>query len=226
MRFRLILVLVFFVGTVFSQSRKNKYNRFSIEVSGGLAKVFYPMTHSFSNKLMNSPSLNLGVRLMTNELFGFKANFNYNKFSFESKAFNIKDSNLYDHSFYYKTSLEGCVNIGNLLKIKSDKFGILANLGGGFSILQSDRTIKKVNWKGDGSDIMLNFSFGLTPMYKLNANTILTLNTSLISNLLQTFSFDTNSSALRQGFDGMLYNFGAGIILYFGKKEKHFDWIN
>ncbi|MFN5417558.1 MAG: hypothetical protein ACK5B9_10915 [Flavobacteriia bacterium] len=202
-----------------------KSNRFSNEIEIGISTVVSTLTDGFYAKA-GSLSTNYSNRFMMNDRFGIKAEFNYNQFNFGHRSINLADTNLVDKTNYYRTSIIGVTNLGNVLNFKSktDRFGLLMHTGGGFSILQSKNTLQGVEWKSDFSDIMINLVLGFSPQIKIGPRMAANVNILMISHLSQTFTFDMNSSAKRQGFDGVIFNFGAGISYYFGPHLEHFDW--
>lgn len=200
-------------------------NRFSNEIEFGISTISTTLTDGFYSKA-GSPSLNYSNRFMMNDRFGIKGEFNFNQFNFGNRNFNLADTNLIDQTNYFRTTLVGVTNLGNVLNFKSKtkRIGLLMHTGGGFSILHSKNTLHNVEWKNDYSDIMINLVLGFTPQIKINSRMAANINILMISHLFQTFTFDMNSSAKRQGFDGVILNFGAGISYYFGPHLEHFDW--
>ncbi len=216
----LFFFIVLYSTLVISQNKL--FNKHSIDFSLGLNKPFYPISSNFIQpNALNPTSAGIGYRFMTNDLFGIKASFTYNRFKFKS----IDSSGSY-FSHYYRTSLEGVINLLGVLDIKNnpDKFGILLHGGGGFSILQNDLTLKKIEWKNDHSDIMINFVVGVNSHYKLSKRLAINLDFSFIPHLSQTFAWDMYSSAKRPGFDGIIIDISTGLFCYLGKNDDHFDW--
>lgn len=220
------LVFTFFLASA-AYCQTTPFNRFSIDASIGMTKALYPYSTDFKSKALNPFCASLGGRFMLNELFGIKGEFSYNQFTFTKDNPSPADTALYFQSYYYRTSLVGVTNLGNLLhfKSKTDQFGLLLHTGAGFSILQSDKTLKHTEWKNDFSDIMVNLVIGLSPQYKINENLAVNLDLLMVSHFFQTFAFDMNSSGTRPGFDGIVFNLSAGVSYYLGKQQQHADWI-
>jgi OOP family OmpA-OmpF porin len=217
----MLLLLLTFNSIFFSQYGKN-YNKFSIENSFGLNRSNYPLSSNFYNqRILNPTTLNLGIRFMTNEIFGIQASINYNKFKF----INSQNKKIY-YSNYFRYSLETYVNIFNTFsdKKKFRNTNLFFHTGAGVSILNSARTLKKVNWKNDYSDILINLVFGIKSQFKINKFVSYNINLSVIPHLSQTFTWDMNASAKRPGFDGVIFDFTTGFSWYIGKKIIHFDW--
>ncbi|MES2588229.1 MAG: hypothetical protein V4622_04560 [Bacteroidota bacterium] len=208
--------------------QNNEYNRVSFEINAGIMKPIYPLTRDFKSPIYKNINFDIGSRFMLNDLAGIKAVFNVSQFKFESDLFSLNDSNFYSKSYYYRTTLEGIVNLGKMIHLQkySPKLGLLLHGGSGFSILQSKKTLKNINWKNDFSDIMINVTAGATTQYKINEYLVANLDLNFIAHLFQTFAFDMNTSGKRQGFDGMLFNISTGLTWYLGEKDEHFDWKN
>lgn len=224
MKFFITSVLLFFFTFVNCQTQT--FNKLSIDGNIGFVKPLLPLSKDFYTPFLAPLNTGLGVRYMLNDRFGFKGEFSFNDFNFKNDQVSFADTNLYHKSFYFRTSLVGVTNLGNILNFrdKTDKFGLLLHTGGGFSILHSKKTLKGIQWKNDFSDIMINLVIGLSPQYKINKNMALNLDLTAISHLFQTFTFDMNSSAKRQGFDGVILNISAGLSYYIGNSPEHYDW--
>ncbi|MCE3296661.1 MAG: hypothetical protein K0R65_2375 [Crocinitomicaceae bacterium] len=224
MNFRLLLLTYILAFNAFSQL--TPANRLSIDANIGVTKALYPLSPDFKTNALNPISASAGCRFMLNDLFGLKGEFSLNYFKFTKDNPTPADTGLFLESFYYRTSLVGVTNLGNLLNFKShtDKFGLLLHTGAGFSILQSDKTLKHVTWKDDFSDIMINITLGLSPQYKIGPRMAVNLDLLAITHLFQTFTFDMNTAGNRPGFDGIILNLSGGISYYLGRHQQHFDW--
>ena len=87
---KLILTLVFASAmttlsaqTETEKTTENDYNKWSIELAGGVNKTQRPMTAGYFTSTPSPYVADLGVRYMFNNKFGLKADFGYN--SFEGK---------------------------------------------------------------------------------------------------------------------------------------------
>jgi OOP family OmpA-OmpF porin len=206
-------------------SQQSSYNKVSIEANIGFTKPVYPFTEGYFTNFLSPSHTNLGFRYALNERFGIRADFGFDHF--KNDKFGKNDTSIVFKSNYYRTSLEGVINLGNIIfkqKPMNGKFGLLLHGGGGFSILQSPLTLKGIEWREDQSDIMINVMMGTTGQYKVNERLALNLDLTMISHLLQTFTFDMYNSAKRGGFDGVLLNVNMGVSFYLGKKPQHIDW--
>lgn len=218
----LIFCLSFlFIQISFSQ-RTQKFNRISIESSYGTNRPNFPLSKNFVNdRVMNPTSVSTGYRYMTNEIFGIQGSFNFNRFKFINTL-----SNQEYFSNYYRTSLEGYVNVLNAINLeqKPPNINVFFHFGGGFSILHSAKTLENVQWQNDYSDILINFVMGMKTQYKINRFMSYNLDFSIVPHLNQTFTWDMYESAKRPGFDGIILDFTTGFSWYIGKSPMHYDW--
>lgn len=77
-----------------------------------------------------------------------------------------------------RLSLNGLVNLNNMLKLSESKYGLTAHLGAGVSNRVNDLLFKDdYRMSGDG---MVNTMFGLTPSYKLNNKMSIQMDASYI----------------------------------------------
>lgn len=193
-----------------------KFDKWSIEVSGGLNK---PVRHFTSGYYSATPSpwnVDLGVRYMFNNKFGLKLDGGY--YNLES----ADDSRDFE-SKYYRASLQGVVNAGNLLGFKewTNTFGLLVHAGAGVSMLDRDDAAKY----SSGDDWMGHVIVGVTPQIRLSNTIALTGDFSAIGNVRQSVTWDGNSKVHASGFDGFLTQGSIGITFYLGSAEKHADWV-
>ena len=107
----------------------NDYNKWSIEVAGGINKPFRTFTPGYRTDGLNFWQADLGVRYMFNNKFGLKADFGYNKFQ------NSDETPEFDTT-YLRADLQGVVNVGRVLNFEdwTNTFGLLAH--GGFGVYQ------------------------------------------------------------------------------------------
>ena len=197
-------------------AQEKNYNQWSFETEAGVHKVANKFAPGYRE---NTPALwgaGIGVRYMINEKFGAKLDFGYS---------NIQDG---DHSKpfetnYYRTSLQGVVNLGNVLGFKSwtNTFGLLAHAGGGYSAHKPKSPIDYNN-----ADQMLNFIVGITPQIKLSDRVALTGDFSFIDHTQQSVSWDGTTSDVGKNFTGVILNANVGLTFYLGKKATHADWYS
>jgi len=189
------------------------YDKWSIEINGGLNKPARTMTPGHYNEVFNSLHADLGVRYMFNPKFGVKLDFGYDKFK-------NGDGSPEFESQYLRTDLQGVINLGRALNFETwtNTFGLLVHGGFGVSQLSSKTGF-------DGEDYMANGILGLTGQIKLGNSVALTADLTGIVNAQQNWNLDGMSGVRPGAFDGVVVNASVGLTFYLGKNEKHADWV-
>jgi outer membrane protein OmpA-like peptidoglycan-associated protein len=216
---KLILTLVFAAAfttmsaqTETEKSTKDDYNKWSVELAGGLNKPQRPMTSGYYTTLVSPYVADLGVRYMFNNKFGLKADFGYNSFEGKnsSKDFSTK---------YYRVDLQGVANLGRIMSFETwtNTIGLLGHAGFGLAQLEDQNSAVK--------DRMGNFMAGVTGQIKLSNRVSLTGDFTTILNAAQDHTFDAATFRPHQGFQGILFNGTVGLTVYLGKNVKHADWV-
>ena len=216
---KLILTLAF--ASVFTtmsaqteaeKSTKEDYNKWSIELAGGVNKPQRPMT---SGNFTSTPSpyvIDLGARYMFNNKFGLKADFGYNSFQGQSSSIDFDTK-------YYRVDLQAVANLGRIMSFETwtKSIGLLGHAGFGLAQLEDQNSSAK--------DRMGNFMAGITGQIKLSNRVVLTGDFTTILNAAQDFTFDAATFRKHQGFQGILFNGTVGVAVYLGKNVKHADWV-
>ncbi|WJS93070.1 OmpA family protein [Flavobacterium johnsoniae] len=190
-----------------------EYNKWSIELNGGVNKPTRTMTPGYATESANFFHGDLGVRYMFNPKFGLKLDVGYDQFK-EKK--NTPDF----ESRYVRASLQGVVNVGRALNFETwtNTFGLLAH--GGFGVAQ----ISTETGFG-GQDYMAHGIAGLTGQLRLSNRVALTGDLTGIVNGRQNWNFDGMGNTTTGSFDGVLLNASVGLTFYLGKQTKHADWV-
>lgn len=193
-------------------SGNNDYNKWSIEVAGGINKPFRAFTPGFRTDRANLFTVDLGTRYMFNNKFGLKLDFGYNKFE-------NNDSSPTFESTYLRADLQAVVNLGRVLNFEdwTSSIGLLAHFGGGVYQLSSDNGF-------EGEDYGANLIGGLTAQLKLSRSIVLTADVTGMANGLQNWNFD-GFTKNRRTVDGVILNGTLGLTFYLGKNEQHADWV-
>ncbi|WP_306350125.1 OmpA family protein [Flavobacterium sp. '19STA2R22 D10 B1'] len=188
------------------------YNKWSIDLMGGINKPTTPFSAGSSTSRANFYHADLGVRYMFNTKFGLKADVGFDNME------NADNTNKFK-SQYYRTSLQGVVNLGRVLEFENwtSRLNILAHTGVGYSQLRNKDAYK-------GADEMVNFIVGLTGQIKLSERVALNADFTMVNNIDQNRTFDGAIAPEDRGFNGTLYNASVGISIYLGKNAKHADW--
>lgn len=191
---------------------ENNYNKWSVELAGGLNKPMRPMSAGYRTAVASAYVADLGVRYMFNNKFGLKADFGYN-------SFKEGENSLGFDSQYYRADLQGVANLGRIMSFETwtNTLGLLGHAGFGLGFGESD--------KFSGTDRMGNFIAGVTGQIKLSNRIALTGDFTTILNAKQNRTFDGASSIGSPGFGGVLFNGTVGLTVYLGSNEKHADWI-
>jgi OOP family OmpA-OmpF porin len=190
-----------------------EYNKWSIELNGGLNKPTRTMTPGYSTASLNPFHADLGVRYMFSPKFGVKLDVGYDQFTERDDTPNFE-------SRYVRTSLQGVINIGRALNFETwtNTIGVLAH--GGFGVSQ----ISTETGPG-GQDYMGHGILGLTGQIKLSNRVALTGDLTGIVNGRQNWNFDGMGNTTTGSLDGVLLNASVGLTFYLGKNEKHADWV-
>lgn len=213
-----IFALVFASGlttltaqTETEQNTKNNFNRWSIEVAGGVNKPVKPMTTGYFTSAPSPFVIDLGARYMFNNKFGLKADFGYNKFTSKSSSKDF-DTN------YYRFDIQGVANLGRIMNFEdfTKTFGLLAHAGFGAAQASFD--------SASGNDITLNAIAGVTAQIKLSNRITLTGDFSTIISVKQDAAFDGYSANGSSLSSSQLLNGTIGLSFSLGKYSKHADW--
>ncbi|ARN77781.1 cell envelope biogenesis protein OmpA [Nonlabens spongiae] len=195
-----------------------KYNHWSIDLGAGVQKPTRPFTEG---AFMNTPSLtqaDLGIRYMINNKFGLNLDLGFNYMESDD------DSDLEFQSNYYRATIEGVANLGEVFGFREWTNGVnlLFHTGFGFSGLRTQEPID-----GEDTDWMMNFQAGLTPQVRLSDKWAVFGDLSAIGHVRQTITWDGLSLANEnRGFNSLLVNASVGVTYYFGNKQQHADWYS
>jgi OOP family OmpA-OmpF porin len=190
-----------------------EYNKWSIELNGGVNKPTRAMTPGYTTESANFFHGDLGVRYMFNPKFGLKLDVGYDQFK-EKK--NTPDF----ESRYVRASLQGVVNVGRALNFETwtNTIGLLAHGGFGVSQISTETGF-------GGQDYMAHGIAGLTGQIRLSNRVALTGDLTGIVNGRQNWNFDGMGNTTTGSFDGVLLNASVGLTFYLGKHERHADWV-
>jgi len=198
--------------TTTEETSESGYNRWSIELNGGVNKPQNPFTTSYSTSTPSPYNVDFGVRYMFNPKFGIKGDIGY---------YNFKEggSSLPFETNYYRANLNFVANLGRILAFEdwTKSIGLLGHVGGGFSQMKSENH--------DFTDRMGNFMVGFTAQLKLSDRIVLNGDFSSITNVSQSRTFDGYTSTIEmRGFNGGLFQGTLGLTVYLGGNQTHADW--
>jgi len=219
----LTLTGILALGSVYGQSDEkmkdaasssSDYNRWSVEIAGGVNKFGEPATPGYFQSVPSFYNGELGVRYMFNNKFGLKLDAGYYNMT-------EKDNSLPFESHYYRANLQAVANLGRIMSFETwtNRLGLLGHTGFGYGQLKSEGK--------DFTDRMYNFIAGVTGQVRLGNKIALTGDFSTILNAGQSYAFDGNSGAVdnSRGFSGSLFQGTIGLTFYLGGAEKHADWF-
>jgi len=194
-------------------STEQEYNKWSLELNGGVNKPTRAMTPGYTTESLNFFHGDLGVRYMFSPKFGVKLDVGYDQFQEK------KDTPDFE-SRYVRASLQGVINVGRALNFETwtNTIGLLAH--GGFGVSQ----ISTQTGFG-GQDYMAHGIAGLTGQIRLSNRVALTGDLTGIVNGRQNWNFDGMGNTSTGSFDGVLLNASVGLTFYLGKQAKHADWV-
>ncbi|WP_426090492.1 OmpA family protein [Flavobacterium sp. DSR3-2] len=216
---KIILTLVFAsaITTMSAQtetvkSTENDYNKWSIEIAGGVNKTQRPMTAGYFTSTPSPFVADLGVRYMFNNKFGLKADLGMNSFEGKNNSIDFDTK-------YYRADLQAVANLGRIMNFETwtNTLGLIGHAGFGLAQLEDQNSALK--------DRMGNFIAGVTGQIKLSNRIALTGDFTTILNAAQDAAFDAASTRSARGFSGILFNGTVGLTVYLGKNEKHADWV-
>lgn len=192
------------------------YNKWSIDLKGGIHKASKPFSSGY---FVDTPSFgqgSLGVRYMLNNYFGLRAEFGYSSFESGDNSNQFK-------SDYMRSTLQGVVNVGNLLNFSdwTNTVGLLAYGGAGYSMNRPSEPIEY-----DESDNMMNLMVGFSPQFRLGNRVALTTDFAAITHAFQRYNIDGTGRVTEPGFTGLTLNASVGLTFYLGGNEVHADWYS
>jgi len=207
------LTLFFLSALTTSFCQDTTYNRFSVDAQFGLNNPLEPMTNGYDAATLNLFHVGLGFRYAVNTKFGLRLSGGYDNFR---ELVGTPDFS----SEYYRVSLEGVANIGNMMDFQSwtRRIGLLFHMGAGYSVLNGSLI---------DANSMMHGIIGLTPQVRLSERFSMNVDASVIANIYQNYTFDLrslNSSINNRGIDGYLLNLSVGLQYNFGHHARHADW--
>lgn len=192
-------------------AQEKSFSPFSLEASYGFSSPIKPFATNYAGNSISPICFSIGGRYMYNNYVGLRLSATYNQFKNGTNLSPFKTN-------YFRTNIEGIVNLGNLFLSHNEnkKFGLFLHTGIGYSIM------REKNWIYS-NDEMLSVSLGITPNIKLTQRLSLLIDCSIIGNIYQSRTFDFSEPNIKRGVDGYLFNSSIGLNYTFGKKTPA-DW--
>ncbi len=215
-----LLVALFSLGN--ANAQEANYNKWSIDLNGGLTKPARPFANGYYGEtFFGFVHADAGVRYMFNNKFGIKADFGYDYMK------NGENSNEF-RSTIYRGSLQGVVNLGRVLNFETwtKTFNLQGHLGAGYSYMVPGKDGVTPSGLYE-HDEMGHIIVGLTGQVKLAKRVALNADFTMINHTRQDRTFDgTAQGDARRGLNGRLYNATLGLSFYLGGNEEHADWFS
>lgn len=204
------LTLVFLISLTSAFCQDTTYNRFSVDAQFGLNNPVEPMTSNYDAATLNLYHIGLGFRYAVNTKFGLRLGGGYDNFR---EAEGTPDFS----SEYYRVSLEGVANLGNIMDFQTwtRRIGLLLHFGPGYSVL---------NGANIDPNHMMHLSMGLTPQVRLSERFSMYIDASAVANIYQNYTYDLRTPVTERGIDGWLVNTSLGLQYNFGRHARHADW--
>ena len=204
----LALASLAFLGV---QAQQVDYNRWSVDLNGGVNKATTPFTSGYATSTPNLWSANVGVRYMANNKFGVRLAGGYDVFK------NDDDSPAFESNIW-NVNLQGVANLARVLSFEqwTSDLGLLLHAGAGYSQLNSDAI--------SSPDRIAFLTVGLTPQLRISNRIAFLLDGSIYINSKQQRTYDTKSANGQRGFQGNHFTLTAGLNIAIGKQGKHADW--
>lgn len=203
--------LLFLSLSLYVSTNAQEFDNWSLDLGFGMHRIGAPITEGYSAKVLGQG--NLGVRYMFNEKFGLRLDLGYNKFDADGNSLPFSSN-------FYRGTVEGIVNLGNILEFNSwtKKFNLLAHGGLGGSILNI--TEPDVS----GNIFMATLNLGITPQFKLSERIAIFADFSSLINFGQERNFDGGSNTSSRESNISLFNTSLGLNISFGKYRRLADF--
>lgn len=212
---KLLLLSTLFATTFFYAQEDADYNKWSVELSGGVHKPARPFSSGYYTESPSFSQFAVGTRYMFNNKAGLKLDFGYQMME------NAKNSNEFETNFW-RASLQGVINVGNVLDFHTwtNSVGLLFHAGAGYGQVLPQKPIEL-----NKPDQVVNVIAGITPQVRLGNRVALNGDLSLLGNFRQNVSWDGTGETSRRGFNAYMVNVSVGLNVYLGKHENHADWV-
>jgi len=210
MKYGTTLVALLLLFAARGQVADSVYNHSSIDAQFGLNNPVEPMATQYDAATLNLFHVGLGYRYAINTKFGLRVGLGYDHFQERAGTPDF-------HSEYYRVSLEGVANLGNMMDFQAwtRRIGLLFHMGVGYSVL--DGPVIDPNH-------MMHGIIGLTPQVRLSERWNLYVDATTVANVYQRYTYDQRAINNNRGVDGYLINVSLGLQYNFGPHARHADW--
>lgn len=195
------------------KSTESSFNKWSVEVNGGVNRSSRPFTAEYFSKTPSFFNVDLGVRHMFNSKFGVKTDIGFYRMQSHKHSLPFTTE-------YSRANFQGVLNFGRIMNFEefTKSFNILFHTGIGYYQFRTKDT--------QFTDSGANFIVGITGQIKLSDKIVLNTDVTSTTNTFQNYSFDgkTDIHATRRGFEGGIFSASVGLTFYLGKNVQHADW--
>jgi len=195
------------------KSTESSFNKWSVEVNGGVNRSSRPFTAEYFSKTPSFFNVDLGVRHMFNSKFGVKTDIGFYRMQSHKHSLPFTTE-------YSRANFQGVLNFGRIMNFEefTKSFNILFHTGIGYYQFRTKDT--------QFTDSGANFILGITGQIKLSDKIVLNTDVTSTTNTFQNYSFDgkTDIHATRRGFEGGIFSASVGLTFYLGKNVQHADW--
>ena len=189
------------------------YDHWSIDIGGGIHQAVSTISPGFSENILGQG--HIGYRYMFNEKFGLRLDLGYNSFTANKHSSPFKSN-------YYRATLEGVINLGNILKFNTwtSRFNILTHAGVGAASLNITEPVD------NGGDILYAMNVGVTPQYKLTNRFSIFLDFNSFIHFNQSDNFDGGPNTSSRESNISLINTSIGLNIALGRNKQSADFWN
>lgn len=204
-------IIIVFTVLASLQINGQEFDKWSLDIGGGIHSIGAPLTPGYAEKMLGQASL--GARYMFNERFGLRLDLGYSKFE-------GKNNSLPFNSNYYRATIEGVVNMGNILKFNTwtKRLNLLAHGGFGYAILNTSVPVVS------GNDNMLTLNFGLTPQFKISERIAVFVDFSSLINFNQDNTYNGGINQSWRESNISVFNTSLGFNIAFGRNRRLADF--
>lgn len=203
-----------------AKSEPEAYNRWSLELAGGLSNAVGPYAPGHYTNLLNLSNLQLGARYMANRHVGLKLDAEYNTF----KAGDAKNSaaSLPFKTNYFRFSLQGVANLHHIFDFQewTKHIGLQVHGGAGYSTMGND----SISPFGKGRN-MIHMIVGISPIFRINDRIAIRLDASAMKHMHRKYTMDMTQSRNTRGMDAFIGTMSVGLQINLGKQKTHADWL-
>ena len=201
---KLILVLILIVtGSISAQD----YKSWAVEAGVGNHYIADQSATLGDNQL----SFNLTVRKNLSRTFGLGFYGGYDKLDL------VTFDGVSTTSKYFRGTLEGVIDVSNILEIENEVFTLLTH-GGVGSARVTGGVYQEVSYN-------LVLAGGATALFKLGEGFALKVDWTTLVNGNQKRTLDGAFDVTNAQVNSIVNNFTLGAVFYIGKADKHADWV-